>query len=57
VDLCEFKASLVYTVSSRTTRAKERDPFTKKKKKKATELKYNKAILGQVQAYLCNPCT
>ena len=28
-DLCEFKASLVYTMSSRTARATERDSFKK----------------------------
>jgi hypothetical protein len=28
-DLCEFKASLVYTMSSRMSRATERDSFKK----------------------------
>jgi hypothetical protein len=33
VDLCEFKASLVYRASSRTARATQRNPVSKKKKK------------------------
>ena len=32
-DLCEFRASLVYRVSSRTAWAKERNPVLKKEKK------------------------
>ena len=32
-DLCEFKASLVYRVSSRTGKATQRNPVLKKKKK------------------------
>jgi hypothetical protein len=32
VDLCEFKASLVYRVSSRTARATQRNPVSKKHK-------------------------
>jgi hypothetical protein len=31
VDVCEFEASLVYRVSSRTARATERNPVLKKK--------------------------
>jgi hypothetical protein len=31
-DLCEFKASLVYTVSSRSTRATQRNPVSNKNK-------------------------
>jgi hypothetical protein len=34
MDLCEFEASLVYRVSSRTARAIQRNPVSKKKKKK-----------------------
>ena len=34
VDLCEFKASLVYRVSSRTARAIQRNPVSKKNQKK-----------------------
>jgi hypothetical protein len=30
-DLCEFKASLVYLVSSRTARAIQRNPVSKRK--------------------------
>ena len=33
VDLCEFEASLVYRVSSRTVRAMQRNPVSKKKTK------------------------
>ena len=33
VDVCEFEASLVYRVSSRTARATERNPVLKKKTK------------------------
>jgi hypothetical protein len=32
--ISEFEASLVYRVSSRTARAKQRNPVSKKKKKK-----------------------
>jgi hypothetical protein len=32
--ISEFKASLVYRVSSRTTRATQRNPVSEKKKKK-----------------------
>ena len=34
VDICEFEASLVYRVSSRTARAIQINPVSKKKKKK-----------------------
>jgi hypothetical protein len=34
VDLCEFKASVVYRVSSRTARATQRNPVSKNKKTK-----------------------
>jgi hypothetical protein len=34
VSLCEFKASLVYSLSSRKARATQRNPVKKKKKKK-----------------------
>jgi hypothetical protein len=33
-DLCEFEASLVYIMSSRTARAIWRDPISKEKKKR-----------------------
>ena len=33
-DLCEFKASLVYIMISRISRATQKDPVSKKKKKK-----------------------
>jgi hypothetical protein len=38
--ISEFKASLVYRVSSRTARAIQRDPFSKKQKQ--TKKKQNK---------------
>jgi hypothetical protein len=39
VDLCEFKASLVYIVSFRTARATYRDPISKDKKQTRKKLK------------------
>jgi hypothetical protein len=35
VDLCEFKASLVYRVSSRTVKATQRNPVLKNKTNKS----------------------
>ena len=37
--ISEFKASLVYRVSSRTARAVQRNPASKKKKKKKEKIK------------------
>jgi hypothetical protein len=37
-DLCEFEASLVYRVSSRTARAKQRSPVLKNKAKEKPKL-------------------
>jgi hypothetical protein len=37
VDLCELKASLVYRVSSRTARATQKNPVSKKTKNKKTK--------------------
>ena len=34
VDICEFKASLVYKVSSRTAKDTQRNPVLKKKKER-----------------------
>jgi hypothetical protein len=39
VDHCEFEASLVYRVSSRTARATQENPVSKKKKKSPKEQK------------------
>jgi hypothetical protein len=36
-DLCEFEASLVYTVSSRTARTTQRNPVSKKQASKHKE--------------------
>jgi hypothetical protein len=41
--ISEFKASLVYRVSSRTARATQRNPASKKKKEK-NRLGYEKAV-------------
>ena len=41
-DLSEFEASLVYRVSSRTSRATQRNPVSKKTRKKKTANKENK---------------
>ena len=49
VDVCEFKASLVYRVSSRTTRATWRNPVLKNKqtnKKTKTNKKNRKEVKG-----------
>jgi len=35
-ELCEFKASLVYRVNSRTAKAMQRNPVSKRKKKLST---------------------
>jgi hypothetical protein len=43
----EFEASLVYKVSSRTARATQGNPVSKKKKKKKTKKKGKKRVLGQ----------
>ena len=37
-DLCEFKASLIYKVSSRTIRSTQRNPVSKKQKEKKRKL-------------------
>jgi hypothetical protein len=39
--ISEFKASLVYKVSSRTARAKQRNPVSKKQKQKNNKKKLN----------------
>jgi hypothetical protein len=41
MDLCEFKASLVYRVSFRTARAKQRETPSWKKKKMQLDLLIN----------------
>jgi hypothetical protein len=40
--ISEFKASLVYRVSSRTARATQRNPVSKKQKQNKTKKKTNK---------------
>jgi hypothetical protein len=45
VDLCEFKASLVYRVSSRIARATQRNPDWKKKTKTKTKEKMREMVL------------
>jgi hypothetical protein len=42
VDFCEFEASLVYKVSSRTARATQRNPVSKNQKKKKKRKKRKK---------------
>jgi hypothetical protein len=39
VDLCKFKASLVYRANSRTARATQRNPVSKKKKRRKKKQK------------------
>jgi hypothetical protein len=41
VDLCDFEASLIYRVSSRTARATQRNPVSKTKTKKNPVSKQN----------------
>jgi hypothetical protein len=43
-NLCEFEASLIYRVSSRTTRATQRNPVQKTERKK--EKKKKKRLLN-----------
>ena len=42
VDLCEFKDSLVYILSSRTASARERDPVSKIKRKRRRRTRQRK---------------
>jgi hypothetical protein len=44
---CEFEASLVYKVSSRTARAIQRNPVSKNKKKKKKDFSTAEASLGK----------
>ena len=44
MDLCEFKASLVYRASSRTTRDTKRNPVSGGKKKKRQKLGFNMKV-------------
>jgi hypothetical protein len=46
--ISEFKASLVYRVSSRTARATQRNPVSEKKKRKKTGGSFDNEILPQV---------
>jgi hypothetical protein len=48
VDLCEFKASLVYRVSSSIARATQRNPASKQKRKKIRKEKVTKASVYMV---------
>jgi hypothetical protein len=43
--ISEFKASLVYRISSRTARAKRRNPASKNKKQTNKKLKYVAKII------------
>ena len=45
MDVCEFKANLVYRASSKVARAIQRDPFSKKKKD--IKLYRNEILLGK----------
>jgi hypothetical protein len=46
LDLCEFKASLVYRVSSRTARATQRNPVSKNQKEKQKTKNNNNKTKG-----------
>ena len=46
MDLCEFEASLIYIVSSRTARAIQRNPVSKNKKQKTKKQKKITLDLG-----------
>jgi hypothetical protein len=56
VDLCEFKASLVYRMNSRTARATQRNPVSKNKTKqnktKQNKTKQNKMSVLPHLAFL-----
>jgi hypothetical protein len=43
--ICEFEASLVYSVSSRTVRAIQRNPFSKNQKKKKKRISVYSTVL------------
>jgi hypothetical protein len=45
-DLCEFEASLVYRVSSRTGRATQRNPVCKNKNKNQNNSSNNKTYMS-----------
>jgi hypothetical protein len=54
--ISEFEASLVYRVSSRTARATQRNPFSKKPLKKKTETKIHIYFLSRTQLLQINTC-
>jgi hypothetical protein len=55
VDFCEFKASLVYRMSSRTARALQRNPVLKNKTKqnKTKKKKKEKIIIQEETRVQC----
>ena len=50
VDLCEFKASVMYKASSRTVRATHRNPVSGKTNKNKRERKKKKKRMGILEA-------
>jgi hypothetical protein len=55
-DLCEFEASLVYQISSRTARATQRTPVSKQNKTKQNKNKNkNKSKSKQIKPTLLSP--
>jgi hypothetical protein len=54
--ISEFEASLVYRVSSRTARATQRNPVSKKKEKKKKQLKKQKLWAIRAKAYSALEC-
>ena len=53
MDLCEFEASLVYKVNSRTARATQKNPVSKKTKPKQTKKKKACVVSLQSQGDFC----
>jgi hypothetical protein len=51
--ISEFKASLVYKVSSRTARATQRNPVSKNQKKKKKKKK-KKKMFSEILSYILN---
>ena len=52
VDLCEFKASLVYLVSSKQARVTQRDPVANKQSSLHRQLPCVQSLLNQITTHL-----
>jgi hypothetical protein len=56
VDLCEFETSLVYRVSSRTYKATQRDPVSKRQTKTKTQQSFPCLLLLRTRHVRDNLC-